>query len=113
MIELSTQGHRISEARTRLGLSQRLLARRAGLSLATLNRIEAGVCAATMCEMWRVASALGTSVTSLCAERPLAARVQFAHRTTGPVDASPVHARLIQLLEIEELLTARGVPQVQ
>ena len=111
MIELSTQGRRISDRRTQLGLSQRSLARQAHLSQATLSRIESGERAAKMDEVLRVASVLGTSVSSLVSESPLASRVQFAHRMTQLVDATTVRARLIQLLEIDDVLTARGVPQ--
>lgn len=55
-------GRRISALRRKLGLSQRELARRAGISQPNLVNIEAGKYSAGLDILWRIARALGRAV---------------------------------------------------
>lgn len=59
-------GRRVREARDRAGMRQAELARQAQVEKSALCRIEGGQRRVTAGELWRIATALGVPVESLC-----------------------------------------------
>lgn len=104
-----SSGARIEGARERLGMSQRALARRAGLSQSTLSRIESGERAPKMGEMILVASALGCSVSEISEHSAVRDRVVCFARAENGSGMSGLRGELVHLLELDAYLDEYGV----
>jgi len=63
-------GRSLISARSRRGLSQKAVARRAGVDASYLSRIESGKVQPTVRTVWKIAGALGVSASSLLDPSP-------------------------------------------
>ena len=71
-------GDRLREARERQGLSQRALARRAGVTNATISMIERGQISPSVASLRKLLEALGLSLGAFFADEPNGADIFFA-----------------------------------
>lgn len=104
-----SSGARIEGVRERLGTSQRALARKAGLSQATLSRIEAGERTPKMSEIIVLADALGCSVAEISEHSAVRDRVVCFARAENDTDMSGLRSELVHLLELDAYLDAYGI----
>lgn len=104
-----SSGARIESVRKRLGMSQRALARKAGLSQPTLSRIESGERTPKMSEIILLADALGCSVSEIPEHSAVRDRVVCFARTESCSDMSGLRSELVHLLELDAYLDADGV----
>lgn len=102
-------GERIKAARGRAGLSQRALAKKAGLSQPTLHRIEQGTRPPKMPEMIALSRALGCPLSEISEHSPVRDRVVCFARAENP--PAPLHGELVHFLELDAYLDEQGVPQ--
>lgn len=106
-----TSGSRIEAAREQLGLSQRALAKKAGLSQATLHRIEQGMRKPKMPEMVALAHALGCTLTEISEYSPVRDRVVCFARAENSSEMAGLHRELVHFLELDAYLEEQGIPQ--
>lgn len=110
MIPASVQGERVASLRARLGLSQRAFAAAAGVSQATLHRVETGVRRARMDELVRIARAGGAPLDELIEETPFSAHVLVGARANrADANTAAVKARLVTMLRMDAHLEAAGI----
>ncbi len=102
-------GARIESARERLGMSQRALARKAGLSQSTLSRIESGDRTPKMGEIILVADALGCSVSEISEHSSVRDRIVCFARAENGSDMSGLRSELVHLLELDAYLDEYGI----
>lgn len=102
-------GARIEGARERLGMSQRALARQAGLSQSTLSRIESGDRTPKMGEIILVADALGCSVSEISEHSSVRDRIVCFARAENGSDMSGLRSELVHLLELDAYLDEYGI----
>lgn len=96
-------------ARERVGLSQRTVAGRTGLSQATLSRIESGDRTPKANELLSLAWTLGVGIDVLTGRSTVADRVQCIARSTDDLASDGLRAELISLLEIDARLDDHGI----
>ncbi|NDL56633.1 helix-turn-helix domain-containing protein [Phytoactinopolyspora sp. XMNu-373] len=104
-----SSGSRIERARERLGMSQRALAGRAGLSQATLSRIESGERTPKMNEIVLIAAALGCAVSEISERSAVRDRVVCFARAENGSDMSGLRGELVHLLELDAYLDEYGI----
>jgi transcriptional regulator with XRE-family HTH domain len=104
-----SSGARIVRARERLGISQRTLAGKAGLSQSTLSRIESGERTPKMSEIILVADALGCSVSEISEHSAVRDRVVCFARAENGCDMSGLRGELVHLLELDAYLDEYGI----
>lgn len=104
-----SSGARIESARERLGMSQRALAREAGLSQATLSRIESGERPLKMSEIILISGALGCSVSEISEHSAVRDRVVCFARAENGNDMSELRRELVHLLELDAYLDEYGI----
>ncbi len=97
--------------RERAGFGQRELARKAGISQATLHRIETGDRSVQGSELVALAWALGCTVSELTGNSPVRKRARFAARGSGGSDMDTMSAELLHYLELDAYLEDQGIPQ--
>jgi transcriptional regulator with XRE-family HTH domain len=105
----TSSGARIESARERLGVSQRTLARKSGISQATLSRVESGDRAPKMTEMILIADALGCSLSEISEHSAVRDRVVCFARGENGSDMSGLRGELVHLLELDAYLDEYGV----
>ncbi|WP_107705983.1 helix-turn-helix domain-containing protein [Nocardioides allogilvus] len=104
-----SSGARIESVRERLGMSQRALARKAGLSQPTLSRIESGERTPKMSEIILLADVLGCSVSEIPEHSAVRDRVVCFARAENGSDMSGLRSELVHLIELDAYLDAYGV----
>lgn len=104
-----SSGARIESARERLGISQRALARKAGLSQSTLSRIESGERTPKMSEIILIAGVLGCSVSEISEHSAVRDRVVCFARAENGSDMSGLRGELVHLLELDAYLDEYGI----
>lgn len=104
-----TSGTRIESVRDRLGMSQRALARKAGLSQPTLSRIEAGERTPKIGEIVLIAEALGCSISEISEQSAVRDRVICFARAENGSDMSGLRRELVHLLELDAYLDEYGI----
>jgi transcriptional regulator with XRE-family HTH domain len=107
----TTSGLRVEAARERVGLSQRALAAKAGLSQPTLHRIEQGARTPKMPELIKLARALGCSLSEISEHSPVRDRVICFARAENLSDMSGLRRELVHFLELDAYLEEQGVPR--
>jgi len=106
-------GGRVVALRKRLGMSQRKLAKRSGVSQATLSRLENGERTPTIPDLLKLARALGCAYSELSAESPVRDRlVRFARTVTGG-NTSPgaLTHQLEHFFELDAYLDEQAIPR--
>ncbi|MET0133922.1 MAG: helix-turn-helix transcriptional regulator [Kibdelosporangium sp.] len=104
-----SSGHRVEIARGRAGISQRALAKKAGLSQATLHRIEQGARTAKMPELIALARALGCSLPEISEHSPVRDRVICFARAENLSKMSGLRGELVHFLELDAYLEEQGI----
>lgn len=104
-----TSGARIESVRERLGMSQRALARKAGLSQPTLSRIESGERTPKMSELILLSDVLGCSISEISEHSAVRDRVVCFARAENGSDMSGLRGELIHLLELDAYLDEYGI----
>lgn len=105
----TTIGERIEQAITRTGLSQRTLAKKAGISQPTLSRIISGDRPPKVPEVLAIAWATGTTVTELTGTGSVSARVQSAARATNGAGMEEMRRELLLYLELDAYLDDQAI----
>jgi transcriptional regulator with XRE-family HTH domain len=107
--QVITSGRRVEAARNRARMSQRVLARKAGLSQPTLHRIEQGDRTPKMPELITLARALGCSLSEISEHSPVRDRVVCSARAENDSDMSGLRGELVHFLELDAYLEEQGV----
>lgn len=107
----ANSGERIAAARKTAGLSQRRLAKKAGLAQATLSRIEQGERAPKLGEVLSLSWVLGCTVTELTGLSTVRERVECVARASENTDMASIKEELIHFLELDAYLDDQGIPQ--
>lgn len=102
-------GAAAEEARRAAGLSQRVLAERAGLSQPTLNRILTGKRPAKMTEVLKIADATGCTVAELTGTA-VTGRLQWVARATNDSSMNAMRQRLAHFFELDAYLDDQAIP---
>lgn len=102
----------IESARAAAGLSQRRLAKRTGISQATLSRILNGERTAKMTEIILIADATGCTVAQL-AGSAVSERVLCAARSTNGAGMDAMRQRLLHFMELDAYLDDQAIPVVR
>lgn len=115
-------GTRVRAERNRLGLSERALAMRAGLSQPRIHRIETDPNRPIdLVDLSKIAAGLGVTMTGLLEDSPVRDRILAATRARNGSAAMDASRTACDLIELEERLSGFGVgdrqrlrlPQVQ
>lgn len=110
MASAAQVGARVRQERSRLGLSERALAARSGLSQPRIHRIETDPQRPIdLGDLSRIAASLGVSMTSLIEDNPVRERVFAAARTRDDDAAADALRVACNLIELEERLSRLGV----
>lgn len=104
-----TSGQRIQAARERLGLTQRALARKSGLSQSTLHRVEQGDRKPKMPELIALADSLGCTVSELSQHSPVRDRVVCFARSENGSEMCGLRSELVHFLELDAYLEEQGI----
>lgn len=107
-LDAGVVGARVRAARERQRWNQRTLADSAGLSQATLSRIESGGRLPSMPEMLQLAAALGTSLGDLTGQSAVRARLTCAARSEDDAVAEALRDRMAFYLEMDAQFAAGG-----
>lgn len=110
-VENAAIGRRIVEERQRAGMSQRDLARSAGLSQPTVQRIEVGDREASAVELSMIADACGVLLADLLGTNSLAQEVRCAGRTDD-TGSKAMAEYLVYAFGVAQRLDELGVPEV-
>ncbi|WP_166354372.1 helix-turn-helix domain-containing protein [Phytoactinopolyspora limicola] len=102
-------GARIESARERIGISQRALAHKTGLSQSTLSRIESGERIPKMSEIILIAGSIGCSVSEISEHSAVRDRVICFARAENGSDMSGLRRELVHLLELDAYLDEYGI----
>lgn len=105
-------GNAIDSAREAVGLSQRALEDRTGISQSTLSRILSGKRTAKMTEIILIADATGCTVAQLTGTAT-ADRVQYAARATNGSHLDKMHQRLLHFIELDAYLADQAILSAQ
>lgn len=100
----------IESARQAAGLSQRELARRTGISQATLSRILTGDRTPKMPEIVLIADATGCMIAELTGSA-VAERVECAARSANGASMSAMRQRLLHFMEVDAYLDDQAIPR--
>lgn len=104
-------GQRVEAERVRMGLSQRGLALKSGVSQTTLHRIEQGSRIPKMPEMIAFSRALGCSLSEISEHSPVRNRVVCFARAEDGSEVDGLRSELVHILELDAYLEEQGVPQ--
>lgn len=104
-------GQRVEAARARAGLSQRALAKKSGVSQATLHRIEQGTRTPKMPELIALARALGCPLLAISEHSPVRDRAVCFARAENGSEMGGLRGDLVHFLELDAYLDEQGIPQ--
>jgi Zn-dependent peptidase ImmA (M78 family)/transcriptional regulator with XRE-family HTH domain len=110
MATVSEVGTRVRAERNRLGLSERALAMRAGLSQPRIHRIETDPGRPIdLVDLSKIAAGLGVTMTGLLEDSPVRDRILAATRARNGSAAMEASRTACDLIELEERLSGFGV----
>jgi HTH-type transcriptional regulator, cell division transcriptional repressor len=109
MTDRATAGDRIAQLREATGRSQRALGREAGITQATLCRIEQGTRDPKMNEVLALAWALGSTVSELTGHSVIRDRVECVARAGENASMDGMRRELTHYLELDAYLESQGI----
>ena len=103
-------GYRVESALAAAGMSQRSLAKEAGLSQPTVSRIVSDDRPAKVPELLAIAWATGTTLAELTGTGSVTERVQCAARATNGPAMDEMREALLHFLELDAYLEDQAIP---